>query len=121
MGKVRFISHLDDNRESSMIGIRDAAVLLVKLTTVLTDIDHMDTFSMLQKWAEDTKKALTEMQDALVELGELLDDLRTNVGFLGSHLFVFFNTTSLFADIYIHRQRSKLTCNKLVLWDCLLY
>jgi hypothetical protein len=79
-GKINFALHLDDIRQSSMAGLREAAALLSSLSAQMVDDKELSEADSVeqkpQTWVKTIEKELQVFEKEFEELGKILDELR---------------------------------------------
>ena len=82
--KINFLLHLDDHRQESSIGIRDASCLLEEISIWIdANPDKLDVeyglAKKLQSWCDDIRQELKHLQAALLEIKDPLVNVQIMV------------------------------------------
>lgn len=83
MGKINFVLHLDDVRQASMVGLRDAKRMLSDFSALADDDDDLygadDRPRVHQPWLEDIEQQMESFELEFSEIGKQLGDLKLMV------------------------------------------
>lgn len=82
--KINFLLHLDDHREESCIGLRDASALLKEISTWMNANRgqlnaEYGLGKQLQGWCKRIRRDLKRLQAALLEVKDPLTNVQTMV------------------------------------------
>lgn len=76
--KLNFLLHLDDYRQQSCLGLRDASLSLEQVSNYV-ELEPQTVDPKLQGWYDELSKDIHHLQEHLKEIGNILTELRTTV------------------------------------------